>query len=468
MPLAWQAVFLVSCVQSTRHQEIVIPRPIIRALGRRVLLACCCLAPLAPALAKHGPSNETILGLPSGDWPFVYPSPTGARTYLIPSQLGALKRLPEPDRSRALHFVREHEANLRTLRRTGATFFEQLSSHPTAARPEYYSELREAVMAVDAEQSRQANPIFAHEPVLLALPPYSRVTLFVPVEARQRVRERLRALGLTDRVRVRVSAAPNRTGPDGRTRWIRDTIFATYDADHTVVYTSLAHKNSRDVAHDDLGYVKGIKDRRHLVVRMPVFFRGGNLALAENPRRILLIGSDELAMNRQWFLDTFGFEPLPDTVQTTLRLASRADEVVVLPNTRNFYHLDMYLAPIAKGKVALLAPQDPEQLAPNDRRLLDTARQTLNRLGLQIVDVPTRADWIRRFESPTNVVSFIDRNSQRPRTLVPQFPEPAGGPGGLNAAVQAAYRAAGIEPVPVEDRFHDFFGNTHCALVALL
>lgn len=438
----------------------------------RVCLFIVCSGLTAAASAMHPPrpTTESLLGLPSGDWPFTYPSTDGPRTYLIPSQLGALKQLPEPDRGKALRFVREHQANLRTLRRTGDSFLQRTDRQRTAAQPEYYSDLGEAVMAVDAEQSRQPNPIFAHEPVLLALPAYSRVTLFTPLEARQRVRERLRALGLQKRVRVLVSAAPQKSAIDGRTRWVRDTIFTALDQDkHAVVYTSLAHKRNRDVAHDDLGYVKGIDDHSHHVVRMPVFFRGGNLAMIENPHRILLIGSDEIAMNRQWFLEAFGFEPLANTVQATLRLAVRADDVVVLPNTRNFYHLDMFLAPLASGKVALLSPQDPENLAPNDRRLLDTARQTLTRLGLAIVDVPTRAEWVRRFQSPTNLVSFRDRNSQRPRALVPQFPEPAanGRPAGLNAAVLASYRRAGIDPIAVEDRFHDHYGNTHCALVAL-
>lgn len=437
-----------------------------------LLVLSCCLAAPVSALHQRQAASDAMLGVPSGDWPFTYSGPNGPRTYLIPSQLGALKHLPEPHRSKALHFVREHEANLRTLRQTSASFVQRVAEHRAVARPEYYNELSEAVMAVDAEESRQDNPIFAHEPVLQALPAYSRVTLFTPLEARQRVRERLRVLGLQDRVRVMPSAAPPSRAIDGRTRWIRDTIFAAHDAEHAVVYTSLAHKANRDVAHDDLGYVKGISDRRHQVVRMPIFFRGGNLAMVEtsdNRRRILLVGSDEVAMNQQWFLDAFGFEPLPDTVPATLSLASQAEQVVVLPNSRNFYHLDMFLAPLAKGKVALLAPQDPENLAPQDRQLLDETRQTLGRLGLQIVEVPTRAEWVRKFQSPTNLVRFNDHHSHRPRALVPQFPEPAGAgrSGSLNAAALAAYRAAGIDPIPVEDRFHDHFGNTHCALIAL-
>lgn len=432
---------------------------------------CCGLVAIAAAAPppRPSPTATSVLGMPDGDWPFVHVGPDGPKTYLIPSQLDAVRQLGEPERSKALSFIREHQANLTALRQTSARFFPFVAQGGARALPEYDNDLAEAVMAVDPELGDQANPIHAHEPVLLALPSYSRVVLLTPAKARWRVRERLRALGLDRRVRIVLSTRPASTGEDGRTRWVRDTVFTARKAQQTVIYTSLAHKDFFDVAHHDLGYLGRLNDNRHQLVRAPIFFRGGNLAIAETTQRILLVGSDELEMNRQWFVSAFGFSPLPETVPTALQLAAQVDRVVVLPNSRNFYHLDMFLAPLARGKVALLQPQDPEHLAAADRQVLQRSREVLTRLGLQIVAVPTRSEWIAKFQSPTNVVSFVDHVSHRQRVLVPQFPEPSGPGAGasLNALALAAYRAAGSEPTAVEDRFHDHYGNTHCALVAL-
>ncbi|PKO31592.1 MAG: hypothetical protein CVU34_17160 [Betaproteobacteria bacterium HGW-Betaproteobacteria-7] len=435
-----------------------------------LLLAVGLLLP-ATAPAKHANRlDSSLLGMPSGPWPLMRQGPAGPETYLVPNQLAAIRQLPEPERSNLLRFVREHEANLAFVRQTSRRFFHQINDGTIHSAPEYTMDLGEVMMGIDQGTAAQENPLHPHEPVLRALPPYTRVILLTPAAALARVRARLAVLGLSQRVQPVISQARGQRVPaEGVTRWVRDLGLVANDGKHPVLLASLAHKQFADVARNDLAYLSQIGDHRHHVVRLPVFVRGGNLALVRAGHRILLAGNDELQMNRQWFVEAFGFMPPPQALPEILKVATGADQIAILPNSRHLYHLDMFVAPLADGRVALLAPEDPERLTREDRDTLARARSILQTLGLQIVAIPTSAARIASYQSPANIVRFTDRRNGQARALVPVFPEDPGLPASysLNARVLAAYRAAGIDPIPVEDRFHPRWGNTHCALLAL-
>lgn len=437
-----------------------------------VVLIALALGGLGPVDATQIPSRPQAtetLGLPSGDWPLILKTRTGYQTFLIPSQLAAIRRLPEPDRSEALGFVRTHEANLKRLKFSSEVFHLRSGKGSLRSVPEYQQEMSEAIMAVDTELAASANPILPHEPVLLALPSYTKILLLTPQNALAKVRSRLHFLGIAGRVRIINSGAPPSRNTDGTTRWIRDVIHVAHVGKQTLVEIPLAHKQFDDLAHNDLAYVERIGDRQHGVLRIPIYFRGGNLARVDHDKRILLIGADEIQMNMKWFIESFGFRPPATSVQEILKTATGVDAVVVLPNSRNFYHLDMYLTPLGPGVVGLLAPLDHARLSAVDRKVLLESAAALARLGLRTVPIPTLVDWIEKFQSPTNSVSFTERGTSRRRALVPQFPEhsvPAA-LASVNRRVLAAYRQAGIDPIAVEDRFHTRWGNTHCALVAL-
>lgn len=162
-------------------------------------------------------------------------------------------------------------------------------------------------------------------------------------------------------------------------------------------------------------------------------------------------------------------EPVLQALPEVLKVATGAGRMAILPNSRRLYHLDMFVAPLADGVAGLLAPDDPERLPRVDRDTLARALSLLQDLGFRIVPVPTSAARIASYQSPVKIVLFTDRRTGQTRALVPMFPEDPGLPGAqsLNARVLATYRAAGIDPVPVEDRFHLRWGNTHCALLAL-
>lgn len=415
--------------------------------------------------------QASVLGMPLDPWPFVRQGPKGPETYLIPADLDKVRRLPEPERSRSLETIKAHQANLSTLRKTMGAFFPRLRSGHLQASPEYTFTLDEVVMEVDWENAREHNPIQAHEPVLQALPPYSRVILLAPEQSLRQVRKRLEALGLGEKVRVVANRVASDTpSSDGVTRWVRDLMLVVRDDSGATLLTSLAHKNYQEVFDNDLEYLNRIAGPRRHVLRAPIFLRGGNLLVAARAgRRILLVGRDELAMNRQWFVKTFNFTPPPNAVPDILKAATGVDDLIIVPNSQSLFHLDMFIAPLADDTVGILAPQDPEAMAAADRDILAQARTLLQRAGFRIVDIPTAVKWMKNFQSPANVVPFVDRDTGRRRVLLPVFEEPGGdGPSqGLNARVAAAYRSAGLDPIPVKDIFHLRRGSIHCTLVPL-
>lgn len=428
------------------------------------------LMPLS-TLAKHANRlDSSVLGMPEGPWSYVHRGAKGLETYLIPSQMDAIRRLPEPERRIALRFIRDHEANLSFLRKTSRRFFSGVNAEGRHAVPEYNMDLGEVMMGVDFENALDDNPIHPHEPILHALPLYTRVILLAPETALPKIRARLKTLGLSKRVRLVVSKDRAMRSPgEGVTRWVRDLGFVANDGKHALLLTSLAHKYFSDVSHNDLAYLARIDDPSHHVRQMPIFARGGNLAIAKAIQTALLVGSDEIKMNQQWFAEAFGYSPPPNALPDILKAATGIDQVAILPNSRNLFHLDMYITVLNDGTVGLLTPDDPENLGSDDRDTLRRGREVLQGLGFHIVPIPTSVERMKRFQSSTNIVTFVDRSNGRHRALVPLFPEPHGQlpSRSLNARVLAAYRNAGIDPVPVEDRFHLRWGNTHCALVPL-
>lgn len=425
----------------------------------------------ARAQAKlAGEIDTDVLGMPSGPWPFVRMGPRGPETYLIPTQLDAIRRLPEPERSSILRFVEDHDASLYFLRETGRRLVAELNPDRIRAGPEYMMDLGEVMMGVDFHRDQTDNPLHAHEPVLKALPPYSRVVLLVPTAILPKVRARLETLGLSKRVRLVVSQDQSGKSPgEGVTRWVRDVAFVARDGARSVLLVSLAHKYYLDVAHNDLAYLGRLGDRTHQVVRLPIFFRGGNLAVASAGRAVLLVGSDEVKMNRQWFAEGFGFTPLPNALAEILQFATGVKEVVILPNSRNLYHVDLFITPLGEGSIGLLAPDDLDRMDDADRAVLLRTREILQGLGFRVVPIPTTVARLEHFQSSTNIVHFTERGTGRRRALVPMFPEPAAQPPalGVNARVLEAYRSAGIDPIAVEDRFYPRWGNTHCAVLPL-
>lgn len=451
------------------------PSTFMRLPNRSFLIALVVLSafftPSASAAKRVASIDASILGMPTGPWPFVRAGPKGLRTYLIPTELPLIRQLPEPERNANLRAIRHHQANLSALDRTIHQFFPQLQARRFSRIPEYARDLNEVVMAIDLQDIQHDNPLHAHEPVLKALPAYTRVVMLAPKEAVPRIKPRLEALGMANRVQTIVSRELSENSPtDGITRWVRDIMFVAQDNAQVTILTSLAHKEYEDVAHNDLAYVERINGHKRHVLRLPIFLRGGNLlAVEKGGRKLLFVGEDELLMNQLWFPQTFAFTPSENAVPEILKAVAGADEVIVLPNSRTLFHIDTFIAPLGDGQVALLDPPDAARVTPADRHVLARTREVLQRRGFTIVPIPTTIQRMENFQSPVNIVSFTDRRTGHRRALVPLFSETKGDAAsqGLNDRVLAAYRSAGINPIPVDDRYYVRGGNIHCALVPL-
>lgn len=388
----------------------------------------------------------------------------GKTRYRMPEQLPELQALPADRRQRLDALIRQHDLNVRFVRKAIKSTRGALRGGHLRANPEYRATLAEIVIGVDREMAAGGHPLHAHEPVLLALPAYTRIDVMVPAAFRDDVARDLRALGLEQRARILVHRRPS--GDRAATRWARDALLPGGEGRSTL-FRPLSYWPRRDLQSDDLRYLEFLRGSRRQVVTVPLFYRAGNLLLGVADRPLLFVGRDEMAGNQEVYRHTLGIVPPPDAVLEVFAALTGAAESVLLPNTRRLFHIDMYISFLADGVAALLDPLDPGALPADDLAVLAEARAELSRRGFRIVPIPTVAARVAAFQSSTNIVPYIDRDSGERRALVPDFPDLTVDGQSLNGLVARAYRDAGIEPVFVEDRFYSTEGNTHCVTAVL-
>lgn len=403
-------------------------------------------------------------------WRLFDNTPTDARQFLLPEQLPELAALPADRQQRLRGLIREHELSVRFVRKAIKATRGAVRGGHMHAKPEYRSALSEIVIGVDRGLAAGGDPLHAHEPVLRALPAYTRIEVLTPARFVPEVNLALRRLGLDSRTRV--VANPKPPEDHGATRWVRDTFLLAEEGRRQTLFHSLGYQPRRDVYADELGYLEFLRTSRRKVVTVPLFYRAGNFLLGvKDGRSILFAGADEIAGNNDVYRQVIGRVPPVDAVLEVFAAITGADEVQTLPNTRRLFHIDMYLSFLDDGVVALLDPLDPGHLSAEDRDVLQRARAVLGKRGFRIVPVPTVAERIARFQSSTNIVPYRHRETGERQALVPDFPDLTvrinGRDQSLNALVDQAFRGAGVRPVFVEDRFYRNQGNTHCALVAL-
>lgn len=388
----------------------------------------------------------------------------GRSRYVLPEQLPELRALPADRRRRLERLIEQHDLNVRFVRKAIKATRGAVRGGRLKAKPEYRAALAEIVIGVDRELAAGGHPLHAHEPVLLALPSYTRIDVMTPAAFRADVERDLRVLGLEHRARVVVHRRP--ATDRAATRWARDTLLVAGDPRSTI-FRPLSYWPRRELQGDDLRYLDFLRTSRRDVVTVPLFYRAGNLLLGIADRPLLFVGRDEMAGNHEVYRHTAGAVPPPDAVLEVFAALTGAAESVLLPNTRRLFHIDMYMSFLADGVAALLDPLDPDALPAEERAVLHQAREELTRRGFRIVPIPTVAARIAAFQSSTNIVPYIDRDTGARRALVPDFPDLVVGGESLNRLVARAYRDAGIEPVFVEDRFYPSEGNTHCVTAVL-
>jgi hypothetical protein len=431
------------------------------------------LAGLARALpAAEPPVTEQWSKLLSTDRSWTLRDRPGATEYAIPAALPEIARLPRDRRRRIESEVRRHDVNVKVMRRAFAEVRRAVESGALHADPEYRTELREVVIGIDralAQPGRRALEL--HEPILGSLPAYTQIVVITPAASSGRVRAELQALGLEQRSRVIVDA--EHPEKPTTTRWVRDVILPSRQGEKAVLATPFRYQPRRDLRWDDLRHVGALGTPYRTRVSTPLFFRAGNVMLGVAPdgRRILFIGEDEFRFARIAYDETIGDHPSAETMAGLLAAIVGADAIEWLPNSQHLFHLDMAMSMLDRGVAAMLDPLDAARLSDADRTVLVRVAAALGHNGFRVVAIPTLVERIRRYQSPVNIVPFRHRDTGRSMALLPVFPDVevtvAAGHFSLNATIETRYRDAGIHPIPVEDRFNDLGGNTHCAVVAL-
>lgn len=438
--------------------------------NRRHLMLALAAFGLAAECGAHHPAPDWSaqrLITPEREWS-LHVGPEGSVALHMPRDRGRIDGLPGPLAGEAKAKVGEHARNIDILRETAQRFDRAAGDGRLHMVPEYERDLRELLIA--ATRVRDGGPltIMPHAPILRALPNYSQIRIFVPREGKAAVTRELTQLGLTRRALLMID--------DDRPRgaltppWMRDQVLVVDAGTRAILATPMRFYPGR-LAESDLSHLGRLRARGREVLRIPLFFRSGNLLLGRQGRRILFVGQGELYLNAAGYVQSSIARPASDDVLEGFRTLAGADQVVVLPNSERLFHIDQYVAPLADGVAALIKPLDPQNVAPEDAATIEQTRRILRELGFRIIDIPTLAERIAAYQSPVNIVPFRDLERHDRAALVPRFADRPvlvdGIRRSLNALVAEAYRTAGIRPVEVDDNFAPLMGNTHCVAVPL-
>lgn len=435
----------------------------------QLLLALAAIGLPFSGEAHHPPptwSSQRLVA-PEREWNLRL-GPEGSIALRMPRDHSRIDALPAALATEARRKLGEREVNIEVLRDTARRFDHETGSGKLHMTPEYERDMREVLIAATQLRANGPRTIMPHAPILRALPAYSQIRVFVPRDGKAAVERELAQLGLTGRATLMID---DDTAPGSKaTPWVRDQLLVVDAGRRTILATPMRFYPGR-LADSDLKHIGRLRARGREVLRIPLFFRSGNLLLARQGRRILFVGQGELYLNAAGYVQASLSRPDSADVVAGLRTLSGADQVVVLPNTERLFHIDQYLAPLADGVAALLKPLDPHNLAPEDADAIAQAGHILRDLGFRIVAIPTVAERIAAYQSPVNIVPYRDLQQQDRAALVPRFADRKvitnHGERSLNMMIVEAYRSAEIRPVEVDDNFAPLMGNTHCVTVPL-
>lgn len=440
-------------------------------MGNRfqLVLALAAVGLPFPSGAHHPPPtwSSQRLVTPEREWNLRL-GPEGSTVLRMPRDRSRIDALPTALATEARKKLGDREASVEALRDASRRFDQEASSAQLHMAPEYERDMREVLIAATQLRADAPRTIMPHAPILRALPSYSRIRVFVPRDGKAAVARELAKLGLTDRATLMID---DDTAPGSKaTPWVRDQLLVVDAGRRTILATPMRFYPGR-VADSDLKHIGRLRARGREVLRIPLFFRSGNLLLGRQGRRILFVGEGELYLNAAGYVQASLARPDSENVIEGFRTLSGADQVIVLPNSDRLFHIDQYFAPLADGVAALLKPLDPHNLAPEDAAAIEQAGRILRELGFRIVAIPTVAERIAAYQSPVNIVPYRDLQQRDRAALVPRFADRKvvvdGSARSLNALVVEAYRAGGIRPVEVDDNFAPLMGNTHCVAVPL-
>lgn len=457
----------------------------IFVLSRRLTAFCLAFAVCSLALQASGGStdatgtwSESSLQLPRryAPWKFMAEVDGNYLAFRVPGDISLLRQYPESTQARTWARIALRDRNLEILEGLAVGAEQILKREKFHRVPQQDRHMDEIVISFDPSDVVKEDPLYKHEPILRRLPDYTYIHIFVPEEFAGIVRERLRALRL-----------PNRTGiypvsvwegeRDGITvshtceAWTQDLFRVSLNASgRQYLFTPANYLQSTVLDVPDIDFLDRLVtgSRRRKIVRLPIFFHAGNILMGESTRRMLFIGKGLLKKNEQMYFNAIHAKPADAGVISLLQATSGVAEAHVLPNSTNLFHLDMVMAILDKSTIALVDPLDKERLAPADREVVDEIRKTLTALGFTIVPIPTVVKRIENFQSPVNIVPFLNRHDNKRYLYLPTYPDSLvtvqGKSTSLNGLIRDAYAARGFTVIPVEDRFSAKKGDLHCVL----
>ena len=398
----------------------------------------------------------------------------------LPQEMDKVNMLPPQIQNSVRQRIEYRRRNIQVLRTVAVALDRVFDSGQTIHLAEHDQTLEHVVMSLPP-LLQGTNPelsLALHEPVLTALPDYTKVDFFLPDSLIPQVALRLRKLKMEQRVKLHGQKAYELV--EGKiplrhftTRWVRDLFWTAADrGGRSLLMLPMASYQINDLSRPDNDYVSELDDAQNEVVRAPLFFKGGNLQVGViGGRRILFIGQDELQQNQRIYYNAFFYFPPQEEVLELFKQLAGADEVRVLPNSKNLFHLDMVMSVLSPGTVALIEPVDKDALADDDRRVIAEVRQALTAYGFRIVAVPTLVDWVASFKSPVNLIAFTHRDSGRLSAIVPQFEDRVllakGKPLSIQQKIKQAYTDAGVETIFTASDFYQYGGNFHCAILPI-
>ena len=398
----------------------------------------------------------------------------------LPDDLDKVDSLPLRIKTSVRKRIEYRARNIKVLREAAESLDRILSRTKTTHLPSHAQTLERIVISLPPPLKKdiQVSPLALHEPLLAVLPNYSDVELFLPENLVQKVALRLRKIGMQEKVRL-YGVHEYEFVEDGipirhhTTRWIRDLLWTVESEDgRTYLILPLAFYQINDLSRPDNDYVNQLEDSQNEIVHIPLFFKGGNTLVGEiGDKRILFIGQDELKLNQDFFYNAFFYFPPNEAVLDLLKKLAGADDVRVLPNSNNLFHVDMVISMLDTGKAAMIEPIDFHALTKDDRHVIHEVRKVLAEYGFKIIDVPTIAEWVRTFKSPVNILPFTNSNNNKLSAIIPRFNDQVITSGGktylLQDKIKQSYSEAGVVPIFVRSLFYKYGGNFHCAVLPL-
>jgi hypothetical protein len=277
------------------------------------------------------------------------------------------------------------------------------------------------------------------------------------------------------------------------------------------------------IHHFDNLYVEDLRQTGVNVIRLPVFFEGGNILLARNKegRRYLFLGKKSLEISQELY-GQLEVRYIEGYLKSFIKSIFSADEIMLMDEHTRLksdfiLHIDRAFMPLADGLIVVqvlshLPPQPalssrqikreweekikqakenraaPEvieslrkdyQLDLLQLRLYDEAVayqqkiqsdiKTFTKHGFDVLELETDIIHILRYQSFANCIVYHHKTTGEKSIILPFYPDLTGQylSEGLNKANKERLESLGYRVTPVREKAYPKGGNSHCLINVL-